>query len=193
MGRTYLMIILLLYAIAAFSQTEYRLSVKDSKMIIRGTSSLHNWQCKAEQISGQMNVQVDGDKLVNVQSLSVNIQSISIKSIQENGAYFDKNMDKNVYKALQADRHPAILFNLTNLTLSNTTANVTGLLKIAGKSNEIKFNARHSKIAGGMVFEGKVPLKMTDYNVDPPTALFGTIRTGNEITVEFKMVFIPAK
>jgi polyisoprenoid-binding protein YceI len=125
--------------------------------------------------------------------LSVNIQSISIKSIQENGAYFDKNMDKNVYKALQADRHPAILFNLTNLTLSNTTANVTGFLKIAGKSNEIKFNARHSKITGGMVFEGKVPLKMTDYNVDPPTALFGTIRTGNEITVEFKMVFIPAK
>lgn len=193
MGRTYLIIILLLTAINAFSQTEYRLSVKDSKMIIRGTSSLHNWQCKAEQISGQMNVQVDGDKLVNVQSLSVNIQSISIKSIQENGAYFDKNMDKNVYKALQADKHPVILFNLTNLTLSNTTANVTGLIKIAGKSNEVKFNARHSKITGGMVFEGKVPLKMTDYNVDPPTALFGTIRTGNEITVEFKMVFIPAK
>lgn len=193
MVRTYLIIILQLVVINAFSQTEYRLSVKESRMIIRGTSSLHNWQCKAEQISSQMNAQVEVDNLLSVQSLSLNIQSSSIKSIQENGAYYDKNMDKNVSKALQADKHPAILFNLTGYSVSNNSAQITGILKIAGKANEIKFNARQGKVTGGMVFEGKFPLKMRDYNVEPPTALFGTIQTGNEITIEFKMVFFPAK
>lgn len=34
-------------------------------------------------------------------------------------------------------------------------------------------------------FEGTQKLLMTDYGIDPPTALMGTMRTGNEITVAF--------
>jgi polyisoprenoid-binding protein YceI len=179
------------------AQQEYRVSPKDSKMIINGTSSLHGWQCRVEQFSGQLKGTMEGGKLKAIQSVIVAAQSISIRSIQENGQYFDKNMDKNVYKALQADQHPTITFTLSsppvNKPAGSSMLESSGTLRIAGVTKEIKLVAKAAESPTGIVFEGKVPIKMSDYNVDPPTALFGTIRTGNEITIDFKMVFLPIK
>ena len=36
---------------------------------------------------------------------------------------------------------------------------------------------------------GEKSIKMTDFNVEPPTALFGSITTGDEITIKFKTKF----
>jgi len=37
--------------------------------------------------------------------------------------------------------------------------------------------------------EGKNELKMTNYNVDPPTAMFGIITTEDSVMVKFQKVF----
>jgi hypothetical protein len=42
---------------------------------------------------------------------------------------------------------------------------------------------------GVMEFEGTQAIKMTDYSVNPPTALFGALKTGNDITITFKTDF----
>jgi hypothetical protein len=36
---------------------------------------------------------------------------------------------------------------------------------------------------------GVKKMKMTDYNVKPPTALLGTIKTGNDITISYNLKF----
>jgi hypothetical protein len=38
---------------------------------------------------------------------------------------------------------------------------------------------------------GRLALKMTDFGVDPPTALLGTLRTGDEVTVYFDVTVSP--
>jgi hypothetical protein len=32
-----------------------------------------------------------------------------------------------------------------------------------------------------------VPIKMTDFGIKPPTAIFGTLRTGDEVKVNFAL------
>ena len=44
-------------------------------------------------------------------------------------------------------------------------------------------------LAGNKVtLTGATKLKMTDYKIDPPKALMGTITTGDEITIKFNTV-----
>jgi hypothetical protein len=37
----------------------------------------------------------------------------------------------------------------------------------------------------------EVPILMTDYGVKPPTALLGTLRTGNRVLVKFELFVGP--
>jgi hypothetical protein len=49
----------------------------------------------------------------------------------------------------------------------------------------------HRSTTGEWVFSGSKILKMTDFNVEPPVVLMGTLKTGNEITVTFEARFAP--
>lgn len=103
-------------------------------------------------------------------------------------------MDKNTYKALKADLYPLITVALNTPlaaitgkadgTLVWVKANITiaGVTKVVDMQIQIKMPT-----AGKLVFEGSQKLKMTDFGLTPPTALLGTLKTGNEITIKFKV------
>lgn len=198
MYRYFFLVWLLFGNLICKAQTEYRLSIKDSKMTISGTSSLHDWQCRVEQGTGQMKAQVENGNQLTINTLTMGMVVTSIRSIKPNGDYYEKGMDKNVYKALDAEKHPTILFNLVKINSSKPLGSTiqleaNGTLRIAGTTREVSLQVKATHTASGILFEGKVPLKMRDFNVEPPTALFGTIRTGNEVVVDFKMVYLPVK
>ena len=45
------------------------------------------------------------------------------------------------------------------------------------------------QINGVSIFSGIKNIKMTDFDVVPPEALLGSIKTGNQITIEFQVSF----
>jgi polyisoprenoid-binding protein YceI len=193
-----LLILFLCSPLHSMAQSVFRISPADNLVLIRGTSSLHDWQCRVEQITGQLETDLTEGKLAAVKTLLVSFVVSSIRSIRENGAYYEAGMDKNVYKALNSEKHPAIVFNLVRVNSikpsgNESTVDAVGTLRIAGTSREVPVVAKATLIGGGITFEGKVPLKMTDFKVDPPTALFGTIKTGNEVVIEFKVAFQPVR
>ena len=65
----------------------------------------------------------------------------------------------------------------------------TGNLKIAGETKQvpIKFTAKTS--GNNVTLSGKVNMNMTHYKIDPPKALMGTVRTGEEITIDFEVIY----
>jgi len=65
----------------------------------------------------------------------------------------------------------------------------TGNLTIAGSTNSIELPFNLNINGGKVLLEGKKALKMTDYNIDPPKALLGTITTGDEIEVHYNTVW----
>jgi hypothetical protein len=44
-------------------------------------------------------------------------------------------------------------------------------------------------ISGNRIqIKGSKKVKMTDFNISPPTAMLGTLKTGDEVTISFTLV-----
>lgn len=179
---------LVLVAGNAISQNTY--SLHNYLATINGTSNVHRWSQKIGNIWGNCNVRRNADKDVSLQSFKLGMQVNSIKSDDY------PIMNGLTFKALKGDEFPEITFNLIkpidsircsgspcflsargNLTIAGVTREITLLIKFVLQNNFIIIEAEHQ-------------VKMTEYGVKPPTALFGFVKTGNIITLNFKATFL---
>jgi hypothetical protein len=63
---------------------------------------------------------------------------------------------------------------------------------IAGTEKTVNMEVTASRLADGSIrAEGALPLLMTDFGVKPPTAMLGTLRTSNKVTVKFSLLVGP--
>ncbi|WP_445663991.1 YceI family protein [Fodinibius sp. AD559] len=166
--------------------------LKKSTMQVEGTSTLHDWTSDVEEFSSYIKFDattLEGDSISNpVQSLSLTIPVKSIKSGKG-------GMDRRTYDALKSDDFPNIMFQMNNAEITTTDSaltsmelNVEGNLTIAGTSNTITLPVTGEKQEdGSFKFTGEYEINMKDYNVDPPSAMLGTIKAGEMVTVVFEM------
>lgn len=173
-------------SINALAQANYQLGPKPD-LKVTGTSTLHDWEMVSTQAQGEaVLVQQDG-KLKGIQKLSVTMQAESLKS--------GKNaMDKNTYAALETKKHKDVRFVLTDISSTGSnTWNAKGNFTIAGVTQPASFEVRSSPSGTGYNFQGKHAFKLTNYKIDPPTALMGTVKTGNEVVIHFNINLQPTK
>ena len=171
------------------SAQSFSLNNGEGEVTVTGTSTLHDWEEVAEQKSGSITVDNTGD-LPKITSLKFVVEAESLKSGK--GA-----MDKNTYKALETKDHKQIVFEFKSMkSISPITATsnkykvvAAGNLTIAGSTNSIELPFNLNINGSKLLLEGKKALKMTDYNIDPPKALLGTITTGDEIEVHYNTVW----
>jgi polyisoprenoid-binding protein YceI len=115
-------------------------------------------------------------------SLIVSVPAESLKSGKG-------GMDKNAYSALKTDKNKHITFQLTSAKIEEKTIRCHGNLSIAGTTKQIDLDATYTiRPDGSFQFKGSKKLAMRDYNVDPPSFMFGSVTTGNEITVSFDVI-----
>ena len=156
---------------------------------VDGTSTLHEWTCKVETVSGEGKFSVEGTTLSEITQLKVSMAANSLKSGK--GAM----MDKNTCKALKADEYPQIVYELLSAkVLPGGKLSTAGKLTIAGVSKEVKMEVSYLVTqAGKVTVKGALPILLTEYKIDPPTAMMGTIKTGEEVKVVFHAVFSASK
>ena len=92
---------------------------------------------------------------------------------------------KLAYNSLKTDKHKQITFQLTSAKVNAKTIICSGNLTVAGFTKPIEVEVAYEERNGVLYCKGAQKIKMTDYNVEPPTFMFGSIKTGNEITVSF--------
>ena len=169
----------------ALSQN-YLLNNSSSVLEVNGTSSLHDWTLETEKQSGK--VVLSNTETLEISSIDFSVEAESLKSGKS-------SMDKNTYKALKTDDHKTMDFSLSTVKqvkkISDNSFKVftTGKMTIAGVTKTISLDMTVKLEGNKLLLEGEKSFKMTDFGVDPPTALLGTIKTGNEITIVFKTVF----
>lgn len=156
-----------------------------STITINGTSNIHDWHSKTDQLSGEFVVGENN----TIESLVVKFPVQSIKS-------GDRLMDKKTYETMLSEKHPSITFQLTEPTTAIVSStdiqiNLTGNLTVAGVTKKITFKSTGKKTAnGGYQLTGTVPMKMTDFKMKIPTALLGTIKAGDAVTVKFDVMVL---
>jgi polyisoprenoid-binding protein YceI len=99
-------------------------------------------------------------------------------------------MDNKTYDAFNHEKNPNILFTLTGKTITQANKmNVSGKLTMAGITKEIELILNYKLLPGGdLQVSGSKKLNMTEYKMEPPTAMFGAIVVGEEVTVTFEIV-----
>jgi polyisoprenoid-binding protein YceI len=166
---------------------EFKLDNLKSSLSIFGTSSLHDWEEQATSLKGL--ISLNSSESLKIQDLHIEILAESLKSGKN-------SMDKNTYKALKTKEFKTIRFKfiktLEVVFLKENTykMKVLGDLTIAGATQRIQLDFNLHLKGNEVNIIGEKEIAMTDYNVDPPKALLGTITTGNEITIKFNTVLL---
>lgn len=153
-----------------------------SSMEIDGTSNVHDWTEKVETITGSCSATLAGTKLSDLKAMDVTIPVRAIKSGKS-------TMDKNTYNAMNADKHPNIYFNLKSASISGNKVLCTGTLTINGKTNSVTITCTYAVSGGKLTLKGDYKMKMTQYGIEPPTAMLGAMTTGDDLTIRFNLVF----
>lgn len=188
---TSLLIAMLFVTGTAIAQ-EITLNVQDesSHMIIDGDSNVHNWEADATEVNGTLVLQ--NVESVTAESLTPEaFKSLSL-TVPVDGIDADSGgLRKNIHKYLKKDDYPNITFELNNVT--NVTEQEDGSLLIDGsgiitvqdKEKNVNMQVTANVNNGTVQFTGDQPLLMTDFGIDPPTAVFGTIRSRDEMIISF--------
>ena len=185
-----LLISMVLISLSTGAQTLYTLEKGPvSTVKILGTSNLHDWtmqahsgDCKAEfSLSGSGQAQLKGLK-----SLSFTLPVQTLKS-------GESMMDSKAYHALKSDKFGTISFDLSAASVTPAkngqyTVTANGKLCIAGVCRIVQLDVACTVNADGSITcSGSEKLKMTDYQVDPPTFMFGALKTADDITIAFTL------
>jgi polyisoprenoid-binding protein YceI len=182
-------------AAPASAQETARIPVSaGSKLWIEGTSNLHGWSCKANQFDAT--VELEAAAALNVASAAPKaLKHVTVRVPVKALKCGHGPMDDNLYKALNADDASAISYILGSFEPNGSAAkdsftlNTVGTLQVAGRENKVSMAVEATRLADGTVKAvGSVPIKMTDYGIKPPTALFGRLKTGDDVTVKFELV-----
>jgi polyisoprenoid-binding protein YceI len=163
------------FMVAAFAQDAYKLS-EESKLSIDGTSTVHDWTVTANTMSGTIRTKGNSPKEIN---FDVTVADI----LSERGA----TMDKKMHAALQKESHPKVLFALKEVKNEST---LTGILTIAGKPKEVEISGDIESSGDNLKISGQYGIALKDFDIEPPTAMFGQVIVGDDVTVNFDLVFV---
>lgn len=169
--------------------TNYVLS-PDYAVSIHGGSNLHDWTEAVKNADGTCIVHWNPDGTFDLVGMKLLMEVKGIRSTE------GSVMNNKTYSALRSGQYPNIVFTLTTEVKAiqagkgNDPVNATGTLAIAGVTRQVTLHAALIAGAHGKIgFEGSEAVKMSDYNVQPPTALFGALKVTNDVSIRFKTYF----
>lgn len=177
------------------AQGQVRVALQDgSRIWIEGSSNVNAFTCRAREIQGQgrvpdMTGTSDTDATTRAEiALTVPVRTFDCGKRQ---------MNEDLYQALQVRSHPTIHYELDEAevvarpqgTDATYRLEARGYLTIAGTTRPVTLDLTARRLAEGRFrAQGSLPLLMTDFGVEPPTALLGLVRAHDRIVVRFDLV-----
>lgn len=158
-----------------------------SRVWVTGTSTIHDWECEAEEVAGALAAESSERGLSALGDLTVVVPVQAIEC--GNGT-----MNSKLRDAFDARANPTVRFDLASADVEAApggafTVSATGRLTMAGQSKTIRLQAEGHALADGRYrFTGRVPLAMTAFGMKPPTAMLGTLKTGDDVVAHFDVV-----
>lgn len=185
-----------LFSFQLSAQSVYRLT-QDSQVKISGTSTLSDWTVTGTALKGQMEFEARNNKKNTMGSVGDGEIAMAEVALDVASIHSERGetMDNRIYKALNRDEFPEIRFRLRDPVQLKKVAQrqasivADGDLSIAGVTKSISFEMDVSSESEKWIFHGRKSLKMSDFSIEPPSAMFGQIVTGDEIEIDLDLIF----
>ncbi len=174
-----------------FTQALYKIQEnKNIDLILKGTSSMHDWEMEAYRTTGeaQFIFQPGSEsELSSLQSLTFLLDVKDLKSDTD-------GLNENAYKALKSDEYQDICYKLSSSTISaeknGYLIKSKGRLTIASVTKDILMDVYLVVNEDNTIScTGSYSLKMSDYQVEPPSFMWGAMKTGDLLTLDFNIVY----
>jgi len=201
-NRSVLVLVALVLAapLAQAADVQLRL-MPGSKLWLTGTSTIHEYSSTASKLDvlfGHEGAAWNA-ALPRGEAIEKLIQQHGVTSIElivaVKGLHSGKDgLDKNMYKALLAEKHPEIRFAMTGYDVhggsksGELAIDAKGKLSIAGVEKDQAIAATAVREGDAVRLRGRVPLKMTQFKIKPPTMMMGTLRTSDDVTIQFDLL-----
>jgi hypothetical protein len=158
-----------------------------STLVVDGTSNQSDWTVTADSLYGWVNLAAGTDGMPSISSAELHVIADEIVSNKS------PIMDRLMRRALKTSEFSEIVFTLNEadvqpLSEADTFAVASrGQLAIAGETRDVEIGLGGERTPSGFRFAGSYEMNMTDFGIDPPTALFGALHTGDGVVVRFDL------
>jgi polyisoprenoid-binding protein YceI len=164
------------------------------QITIDGDSNVRSWDADVKGVNASLvltnveNVTLDNITAESFKSMTITMPVESIDS-------GSRSLTRNIKRYLKEDDYPNITFTLhmvTDIQKENGSAIITaeGVINAAGKDQTITMNVNATMNPDGSInFRGEQELLMTSFDIDPPTAVMGTVRARDEFKVIYNVNF----
>ena len=182
----------------------YDADIASSRLTVEGTSTLHDWQVEGQRLGGYVMVQENelaslwGNSDPPSQPLAPTVHvEIPVTSLTSG----TRGMDGKMHEALKATTHPTITYRLESAKIkTRQTAqegdsggsliiDTTGVLTVVGAERTVDIPMQVKQLSNDRLeISGDTSLRMTEFGIDPPRAMLGTLRTGDTVHVQWTWV-----
>lgn len=165
---------------------------KESHLSIRGTTNVNSFECFSTQTFNEQSVRLSVDGMTN----RVEFRDARLRIRVDALDCDNSKMNADLCDALDAEGFPFIEIQLYEAILSSSSIGnggsdivVKASLTIAGSTRKVYIKTKAVQIAENKFrFQAIHWIKMTDFGVDPPTALLGLIKVRDDIAIHFDLV-----
>jgi hypothetical protein len=210
--RRALVLTFALFAVAASAgETTQLVAGPASRLVLLGSSNVKDWRCSGAALEGRMDVAVPIER---INTIIDRIEDGDVARLDPRAASFpqprfqlrvpvqslrcgNRQMERDMYRALRSEANPVIEFRFNGLVggvehdidASRYRATIAGVLTLAGSRRNVQVPVEAERVSRDRFrLRARLPLRMTDFRITPPTALFGMVKASNDLVVQFDLM-----
>lgn len=162
----------------------------NGSVTVKGSSTLHDWSVDSQTIEGR--VVFNGDtpsSLVQNNELAFDLGEAGVEIPVKSLAGEKEGLNQKMYTAMEAETYPSVTYELEEVSLQEQPARnrvrltSQGTLTVHGTTQTLRMPMEVKRKGTRLIASGQTDLKMTDFDIEPPTAMGGLVTAYDKVTV----------
>jgi polyisoprenoid-binding protein YceI len=168
----------------------YQFDNESSTMMVYGSSNVRDWDMTVTQINGSVLLGEAEETLPSIRKIQVEVPVKNMVSEKD-------RLQRHAHEAVKKEEHPTLSFVSSDVNVASAEADsfsvvANGDLTIKGNTRSVTLSAKGTQQSDGTLrVSGEHRLKLSTFEVERPSLMFGAIKVDDPIRIGFDVVLKP--
>jgi polyisoprenoid-binding protein YceI len=168
----------------------YQFDNENSTMMVYGSSNVRDWDMTVTQINGSVLLGEAEETLPSIRKIQVEVPVKNMVSEKD-------RLQRHAHEAVKKEEHPTLSFVSSDVNVASAEADsfsvvANGDLTIKGNTRSVTLSAKGTQQSDGTLrVSGEHRLKLSTFEVERPSLMFGAIKVDDPIRIGFDVVLKP--